>query len=219
MQQEIDLMRNYPRTKRNLEARGAEKTETDRALARKFGKEFFDGDRRNGYGGFHYNARFWTPVVPDLKKHFNLTADSRVLDIGCAKGFMMYDLMQFIPGITVRGIDISAYAIENAKEEVKDFVSVADARELPFEDNSFDCAISITTIHNLDYEGCVQALSEMERVSPGKGFITVDAYENEEEKRRMDAWNLTAKTVLHHDEWRELFDKAGYKGDYFWFTP
>jgi ubiquinone/menaquinone biosynthesis C-methylase UbiE len=127
--------------------------------------------------------------------------------------------MQFIPGITVRGIDISAYAIENAKEEVKDFVSVADARELPFEDNSFDCAISITTIHNLDYEGCVQALSEMERVSPGKGFITVDAYENEEEKRRMDAWNLTAKTVLHHDEWRELFDKAGYKGDYFWFTP
>ena len=90
---------------------------------------------------------------------------------------------------------------------------------MPFEDNSFDVVISVTTIHNLDYEGCIRSLKEIERVSKKGAFITVDAYRDEEEKRRMYAWNLTAKTILHVDEWRELFDKAGYTGNYYWFMP
>lgn len=217
--QEIDLMINYPRTKRNVDERGAEKTEADRALARQFGKEFFDGDRRNGYGGFNYMARFWQPVIPTFQAHWNLKAGDSVLDVGCAKGFMLYDFQQLIPGIQVAGCDVSQYAIENAKEEVKPFLKVADARELPYENKSFDVVISITTIHNLDYDDCIQALKEIERVSRRGSFITVDAYRNDEEKRRMNAWNLTAKTVLHVDEWREMFAKAGYTGDYHWFMP
>lgn len=219
MGQEIDLMINYPRTKRNVDARGMEKTEEHRRIARQFGKDFFDGDREVGYGGFHYNARFWEPVVPTFQQHWDLKARDTILDVGCAKGFMLYDMQRLIPGLDVRGVDISEYAVENAYPLVKDFLSVASCDDLPFEDNSFDVVISITTVHNMDYDGCIKTLKEIERVSCRGSFITVDAYHNDDERRRMEAWNLTAKTVLHVDEWRELFDKAGYTGDYYWFIP
>ena len=119
----------------------------------------------------------------------------------------------------VQGIDVSKYAIENCMPSVKDFVQVADARELPFEDNSFDLVISVTTVHNFDREECIQALQEIERVSKKNAFITVDAYRNDLEKEAMHAWNLTAKTILHVDEWKKLFEEAGYSSDYFWFMP
>lgn len=216
---EIDLLVNYPKTKRDLKARAESKTEEDRAIARKFGQDFFDGDRKHGYGGFSYMGRFWQPVIPTFQEYFGLDEKSRVLDVGCAKGFMLYDMTQLIPGITVRGIDVSEYAIQNAKDEVKEFLSIADARSLPFEDNSFDVVISINTIHNLEKEECAKALQEIERVSRGKSFITVDAYRNDEEKEAMFAWNLTAKTIMSVDEWKKFFDEVGYSGDYYWFIP
>lgn len=219
MGQEIDLMVNYPRSKRNVDERGATKTEADRALARKFGKEFFDGDRSHGYGGFNYHPRFWQPVIPTFQNHWGLTGQSSVLDVGCAKGFMLHDLAELIPGITVKGVDVSRYAIENAIEDMKPHVQVANATHLPFPDKSFDVVISVTTVHNLERTECIQALREIERVSRGHSFITVDAYHDEAERDRMHAWNLTAKTVLHVDEWRELFREAGYTGDYYWFIP
>ena len=219
MGQEINLMQNYPRTKRDIKQRGTEKTNKDRELARKFEKDFFDGDRRNGYGGFNYNPRFWQPVVPEFQNYYNLSNMSSILDVGCAKGFMLHDFAEIIPGIKVQGIDISNYAIENSMESVKNKLQVADARELPFKDDSFDLVISITTIHNFDRVDCMAALKEISRVSKGNAFITVDAYHNEEEKEAMLAWNLTAKTILHVDEWKELFLEAGYSSDYYWFMP
>ncbi|MDR3425555.1 MAG: class I SAM-dependent methyltransferase [Alphaproteobacteria bacterium] len=216
---EIDLMEKYPRTKRNVEARGEEKSPADRALARQFGKDFFDGDRRHGYGGFSYNARFWEPVIPTFQKHFGLTAQSSLLDIGCAKGFMLYDMMRLIPGIKLAGLDVSEYAIANAKEEVRPLLRVGDARQLPYEDKSFDVVISINTLHNLEKDEIVGALKEIERVKKRGSFITVDAYRNDEEKRRMEAWNLTAKTMMAVEEWKIFFDKAGYTGDFYWFIP
>lgn len=219
MGQEIDLMANYPRPKRNVEERGATKTDADRALARKFGEEFFDGDRTHGYGGFNYQPRFWQPVIPTFKAHWELTSDSSVLDVGCAKGFMMHDFAELIPGITVKGIDVSEYAVKNSIEDMRPHVDVADAKSLPYEDKSFDYVISVTTIHNLERAELVQSLREIERVARLGSFITVDAYRNDEEKERMLAWNLTAKTVLHVDEWKELFKEAGYSGDYHWFMP
>lgn len=219
MGKEIDLLINYPKTKRDVKERGSEKTEADRALARQFGKDFFDGDRKNGYGGFSYIPRFWQPVIPTFEEYFGLRAGSSVLDVGCAKGFMLHDLAELIPGIEVQGIDVSAYAIEHVIEDMKRFVQVADARDLPFADNSFDAVVSVNTVHNLEREECGAALREIERVSRGKSFITVDAFRNEEEKQAMHAWNLTAKTIMHVDEWKSFFQQVGYTGDYFWFIP
>ena len=158
-------------------------------------------------------------MIPMLQAHFGLDRASRVLDVGCAKGFMLYDLEQLIPKITVRGVDISQYAIANAIDDMKPFVSEADARALPFEDESFDVVISINTIHNLDRNDCAEALREIERVSRRGSYITVDAYRSDEEKERMFAWNLTAQTIMHVDEWKAFFDEVGYSGDYFWFVP
>ncbi len=219
MGQEIDLLVNYPKTKRDVKDRSAQKTPEDRALARQFGRDFFDGDRRNGYGGYNYNPRFWQPVIPSFQKHFGLTASSSLLDVGCGKGFMLHDMAQIIPGIKLKGLDISSYAIANAMENMKPYVIVGDAKKLPFPDKSFDVVISINTIHNLDRKECGKALQEIERTSRGRSFITVDAYRNDEEKELMEAWNLTAQTIMHVDEWKDFFAKVGYTGDYFWFIP
>lgn len=219
MGQEIDLLVNYPRTKRDVKQRGAEKTEQDRAIARQFEEAFFDGDRRHGYGGFSYHSRFWHPVVPTFQKYYQLDGESTLLDVGCAKGFMLNDFQELIPGINVAGVDVSKYAIEHSMDAVASKVQVADARELPFEDNSFDLVISINTIHNLEREDLICALKEIDRVSRKHAFITVDAYRNEEEKEAMFAWNLTAKTILSVSEWIALFKEAGYTGDYYWFVP
>jgi ubiquinone/menaquinone biosynthesis C-methylase UbiE len=132
---------------------------------------------------------------------------------------MLHDFAALIPGIVVKGIDISEYAVKNAIEDMRPHVQVADAKCLPFADKSFDIVIAVTTIHNLERDELIQSLREIERVSRRGSFITVDAYRNDEEKERMFAWNLTAKTILHVDEWKELFKEAGYTGDYYWFMP
>lgn len=216
---EIDLLRNYPKTKRDLTKRLQEKSDHDRELARKFSKEFFDGDRSHGYGGFEYNSRYWENVVPSFKNYYKLNKNSKVLDIGCAKGFMLYDLQRLIPGVEIRGVDISEYAVKNSKEEVRDYLQVANAMHLPFEDNSFDLVISITTLHNLNKEDMKTALKEIMRVTKKDAFITLDAYRDDEEKKAMEAWNLTALTMMHTDEWKKFFKECGYSGDYYWFIP
>jgi|TARA_B100001971_G_scaffold208992_1_gene231761 SAM-dependent methyltransferase len=219
MGKEIDLLVNYPKAKRNVQERSDSKTEEDRAIARRFEKEFFDGDRKHGYGGYSYNPRFWQPVIPTFQKYFRLDSSSSVLDVGCGKGFMMHDLAEIIPGIMVKGVDVSEYAIQNTIDDMKQHVKVADAISLPFDDNSFQVVISINTIHNLDKDNCALALQEIERVSCGESFITVDAYRNEEEKELMYAWNLTAKTIMSVDEWKAFFKEVKYNGDYYWFMP
>jgi len=219
MGREINLMRKYPYTKRDISGRLESKTLKDKLIAMKFGKEFFDGARSHGYGGFSYDSRYWSNVVLDFKEHWNLESGNLLLDIGCAKGFMLYDFKMLLPKLLVFGIDISQYAIDNAKDEVREFCQVANANLLPFDDNSVDFSISITTLHNLDEKDLIKALLEIERVSKKGSFITLDAYRNDEERERMEAWNLTAKTVMHVDSWKEFFQDVGYTGDYYWFIP
>ena len=219
MIKEINLLKKYPKTKRDLSKRGNEKTEEDRIIARRFDKEFFDGDRKNGYGGYYYNSKFWTEVVKDLNNFYKLKNGSKILDIGCGKGFMLFDFMKLNPNFVLEGIDISDYAITNAVPEVKKILKVGDAKSLPYEDNSFDLVISINTTHNLEINQCKKALSEMERVSRKDKYLIVDAYSNEIEKDRIFAWNLTAKTILSTNEWISLFEEAGYTGHYYWFEP
>jgi ubiquinone/menaquinone biosynthesis C-methylase UbiE len=219
MGRSINLLRNYPKSKRDLKKRLNNKSEKVRKIARKFGKDFFDGDRSFGYGGFSYNKKYWSNVIKDFKKFYKLSSTSKVLDVGCAKGFMLFDFRKKIKGITIRGVDISSYAINNSKQGVKKYLKVANAKKLPFRDNEFDLVISINTIHNLNKKDCAVALKEIERVSKKNSFITVDAYSNIKEKKRMFAWNLTAKTILSKKQWINFFKKNNYTGDYYWFVP
>jgi ubiquinone/menaquinone biosynthesis C-methylase UbiE len=159
------------------------------------------------------------PVIPTFKQYWNLTEKSIILDVGCAKGFMIHDLAESIQGITVRGIDISQYAIDNVIEDMRPNVQVSNAISLPFESDFFDVVISINTIHNLEQDECAVALQEIQRVSKKHSFITVDAYRNEDEKKRMYDWNLTAKTIMSTDDWVNFFREVGYTGDYYWFIP
>jgi SAM-dependent methyltransferase len=216
---EIDLLRMYPRASRNLDERLASKTEEIREIARRFDRDFFDGDRKHGYGGFSYNPKYWEPVIPDFVKHFGPLDGKSILDVGCAKGFMLYDIKRLMPSAEVTGIDISKYAIENSMPEVRSNLVVGNANSLPFASNAFDLVISINTVHNLELKECKEAIQEISRVSKGAAFLTVDAFSTEEERERMMAWNLTAKTILSVDDWKTLFQEIGYEGDFFWFIP
>ncbi len=215
----INLLRNYPKSKRNLNSRQKKKTKKIQSIARKFGKEYFDGKRDFGYGGFYYNKKYWSNVVRDLKKRYKLTNNSKILDVGCAKGFFIYDLKKILPKAEIRGIDISKYAIKNCKKGVEKFLSIGNAKQLSFRDNYFDLVISINTIHNLNKTDCSKALKEIHRVTKKNAFITVDAFNNLKEKKRMFAWNLTAKTIMSEKDWINFFKKNNYHYDYYWFKP
>ena len=214
---EINLMDMYPKSKRPIEERGKLITEEHRRVARRFDKDFFDGDRLYGYGGYSYHPRFWQQTVKRFRDHYNLAGDASLLDVGCAKGFMLKDFKDLMPKLVMEGIDVSPYAIENGHPDVKNYLQVADAKDLPYEDDAFDLVICINTVHNLVLDECKQALREIQRVSKRHAFVMVDAWRNEEEKERMLKWNLTALTYMHVDDWKKLFQEVGYTGDYYWF--
>ena len=211
---EINLLAKYPRAKRNLVARKLGQAES-RLISRQFGREYFDGTREQGYGGYRYDGR-WLPIARDIAAHFRLKAGDRVLDIGCAKGFLMRDLMAVVPGLEAWGLEISQYAIENCHGDARGRIVRGTAQTLPFADGSFAAALCINTIHNLAPDACVEAVREIERVAPGRGYIQVDAYRNEEERDIFLDWVLTADTFGNPEMWQGLFQRAGYSGDYYW---
>jgi len=177
-----------------------------------YGADYWDGDRRYGYGGFSYDGR-WKPVAERMAEHYGLTPQSRILDVGCGKGFLLYEFTQILPGIEVVGLDRSPYAIENSKEEIRPLITQGDATELPWEDDSFDLVYSLMTLHNLLNWELEQALMEMERVSRGGKYFTAESYRNEQEKVNLLYWQLTCRAFHTPEEWAWLAKQAGYTGD------
>jgi SAM-dependent methyltransferase len=217
MGREINLLKHYPTCRRPIEQRARMVTEEHRRLARKFGKEYFDGDRLSGYGGYHYHPRFWRETARYFRDYYRLSGNASILDVGCAKGFLLHDFKELLPDARVAGLDISEYAIENASASIKPFLQVGNATALPFGDGEFDLVISINTIHNLDLTGCKTALREVQRVSRAHSFIVVDAWRTEAERLLLEQWILTCKTYLQVEDWKRLFAEVGYSGDYDWF--
>jgi ubiquinone/menaquinone biosynthesis C-methylase UbiE len=181
-------------------------------ISKKFGKDYWDGDRKYGYGGYQYDGR-WKIVAQDLAKHYQLTSESKILDLGCGKGFLLYEFTKILPGIKVRGLDISEYAIENAKEEVKPSLSVSNILELPFETEEFDLVFSINVLHNLYIHDLWKAVKEIARVGNNK-YIVVDSYRNEEERANLMYWQLTCECFYTPEEWEWIFTQCHYDGDF-----
>ena len=215
MGREIDLLRSLPKTKRNIEKRAEEKDERVVAISRQFGYEYWDGDRKYGYGGYRYDGR-WRSVARDMIQHFGLKAGMRVLDVGCGKGFLVKDLMLECPGLEGFGLDVSRYALMNCEKEVVGRLHLGDAVSLPFPDGSFDCVISLNTIHNLARADVVIAMREIQRLSGGRAFVQVDSYRTPEEREIAVSWIITARFHDYPEGWLKAYAEAGYTGDYYW---
>lgn len=182
-------------------------------IAKRYDKEYWDGDRKFGFGGYRYDGR-WRAVAQQIADHYGLKPGDRILDVGCGKAFLLYEFTQVVPGVEVAGIDISQYAIENAKEEVRPYLQVADAKKLPFDDKSFDLVYSINTLHNLFCYDMVDAVREMERVGRRDKYLVVESYLTEEQKVNLMYWVLTGECFFNDSEWEWFYKLAGYTGDH-----
>lgn len=210
------LSANHKSTKRDYLAR-VNDTEYPKAkaaaLAKTWGYDYWDGDRRINYGGYKYMEGRWEKVAKPMIEHYGLKKGDRILDVGAGKGFLLYDFTKLLPGLEVYGVDVSEYAIENSKEEIKDRLQVANATSLPFEDNYFDLVISLNTLHNLHCYDLDKSIREIERVGKQK-YICVESYRTEEEKANLLYWQVTCEAFNTPEEWQWWFDHCGYTGDH-----
>lgn len=213
---EINLLKRYPSGKRSIERRASSKTDEHIRISRQYGQEYFDGSREFGYGGYRYDGR-WVAIAEDMLAHWGLKPGMRVLDVGCAKGFLVKDFMKACPGLEAFGLDISEYAMMHCEPEVVGRLHLGNMKKLPFPDDSFDAVVCINTAHNLERAECIQAIREIERVArDGKAYIQVDSYRTSEEREIFLDWVLTAYTHDYPEGWKQIFTEAGYTGDYYW---
>lgn len=212
---EIDLVSTLHKgTKRDYVGRVTEFPKAEAAkVAKQFGKDYWDGDRKYGYGGYRYDGR-WRPIAERIARQYGLARGQRVLDVGCGKAHLLYELTQAVPGLEVAGIDVSQYGLADAKEEVRPFLKLANATSLPFDDKSFDLVISLATLHNLYLYDLEKALREIERVGRKHKYIMMESYRTEEEKANLLYWQLTCESFFTPQEWEWVFARFGYTGDW-----
>lgn len=213
--QELNFLEAYQKkTTRDYVGRvtGADKAECAE-IAKQWGRDYWDGDRNHGYGGYRYDGR-WKAIAQDIATHYGLKAGDKILDIGCGKAFLLYEFTQVVPGMEVAGIDISQYGIENAKEEVRPFLKIGNCVKLPWPDQHFDFVYSINTFHNLKIDELKQAVQEMQRVGKDKKWLCVEGFRNEREKVNLLYWQLTCESFFRPEGWVFLYKEWGYDGDY-----
>ena len=211
----IDFWKYYPVSNRkNISSLRVKVSNKLRKKLQKFPKEYFDGKRAHGYGGYYYNPKFFRKIVKAMIRHYKLNNKSKILDIGCAKGFMMYEFKKALPACEVRGIDISRYCKLRAMKKIKKYIKVGTCEKLPYKNKYFDFVVSISTIHNVNKSGIERSLREIIRVSKKNSFIRVKGYSNLREKKEIDDWNIVAKSNLSEKNWIKIFIKTGYTGDY-----
>lgn len=207
------LATNHSLTKRDYVGRVVEH---DKAVCAEtallWSKDYWDGDRRYGYGGYKYDGR-WRAIAEEMAAQYDLEAGHRILDVGCGKGYLLYEFTQVVPGISVVGIDISNYGIAAAKAEIKDYLHVGDCAELPFYNKEFDLVYSLNTYHNLSIARLDQAVREMIRVAKKNKYICVESYRDQREKVNLLYWQLTCHTFFSPDDWEWFLARCGYDGD------
>jgi SAM-dependent methyltransferase len=182
--------------------------------AKKWDFDYWDGDRRINYGGYKYMPGRWEKVAKAMADHYGIKPGDKILDVGCGKGFLLYDFTLVVPGVEVYGIDVSQYAVDNAKEEVRDRLTVGNATKLPWPDHHFDLVYSLNTLHNLHCYDLDPALREIERVGKKNKYICVESYRNEVEKANLLYWQVTCEAFNTPEEWAWWFKQTGYAGDH-----
>lgn len=203
----------HKKTTRNYIGRMQDEKVACMKIAKKYGKDYWDGDRRYGYGGYKYDGR-WSEVAKNLVDTYRLPVDAKILDVGCGKAYLLYELKKLLPDATITGFDISEHGINDAKSEIKKNLFIHRAQDsYPFKDKEFDLVISITTLHNLKIQDLKNALNEIERVGKNK-YVAVESYRNEEELFNLQCWALTCEAFFSPDEWTWLYNYFGYTGDY-----
>jgi len=212
---EVNLLKSLPQVKRNIQSRNELRDQSVISVAKQYGREYFDGERKFGYGGYRYDGR-WLPVAQDIIDFYNLKPGMRVLDIGCAKGFLVKDLIVKCPGLEVFGLDVSEYAIRNCEPEIIGRLHLGSAETLPCPDKSFDLVISLNTIHNFSRDNAIKVLKEITRISKKNAFVQVDSYFTNEQKNIFESWVLTAEFHDFPEGWKQVFAESDYQGDYFW---
>ncbi len=206
--------RLHSSTKRDYLARMNDDKVACMEKSREYGYDYWDGSRRFGYGGYKYLPGRWKPVAEDLIRTYALKAGSRVLDVGCGKGFLLYEMQLLEPGLEITGIDVSSYALENRHPDLKGRFLQHNAKDpLPFQNKEFDLAISLATFHNLRLFELKTAVSEFARVAR-QGYLMVESYRNARELFNLECWALSAYTLLDHEDWPWLLREFGYDGDY-----
>jgi len=204
----------HQQTKRDYLSRMVDDKVECMKIAKQYGADYWDGDRRFGYGGYRYMPGRWKPVAEALIRTYNLGPGSKVLDVGCGKGFLLHEMLLLEPELQVRGFDISAYGIECADDLVKPHLFLHQAQAIyPFADREFDLVISLGTLHNLRLFDLKTALAEIERVGR-YAYVMVESYRNEQEMFNLECWALTAESLFDTEEWGWLYAQLGYSGDY-----
>ena len=211
---EIDFIeKHHKSTKRNYLERVNKVNKAESAIkAKKWDFDYWDGSRDINYGGYHYDGR-WKSIAEKMIKFYNLKDNSKILDVGCGKGFLLYEFSLLLKNCEVKGLDISQYAIDNAKTEVKNALIKGNANELPFENNYFDLVISLNTLHNLYCFDLYKSLLEIQRVARNK-YICVESYRDEYEKMNLLYWQVTCESFFTPGEWKWWFEQTKYTGDY-----
>lgn len=201
-------------TKRDYLGRMTDDKVTCMMKAKEYEFDYWDGDRRFGYGGYRFIEGRWKPVAQALIDIYGLTNESSVLDVGCGKAFLLYEMKKLLPGLKVSGFDISKHGLAEAKEEVRPYLFNYRAQDpYPFGDKSFDLVISLGCFHNLRVFELQTALREVERVGKNK-YVMLEGYRNELELFNLECWALTAESLFHTSEWIWLYEHFGYTGDY-----
>ena len=215
MEQLLNLITSlHTSTKRDFLARMNDDKVTCMVKAREFESDYWDGDRRYGYGGYRYMPGRWTAMAEKIARIYQLRAGSKVLDVGCGKAFLLYELTRVVPGLVVCGCDVSAHALATATEEMKPFLIHQRAQDpLPFADQEFDLVLSLNTLHNLRLPELAVALPEIQRVAR-QGYIVVESYRNPQELFNLQCWALTAEAFFDPETWVWIFKRFGYRGDF-----
>jgi len=215
MGQFVDIMTSrHKNTNRDYVARMVNDKVHCMIVSKQYGVDYWDGDRKYGYGGYRYMEGYWTPVAQAFIDRYNLDCNSKILDVGCGKGFLLYEFTQLLPGITVAGIDISVAGLNDSKEEIRPYLTEHKAQDpYEWEDGYYDLVISMASLHNLRVFELKKAVQEISRVSKNQ-YIMVESYRNEAELFNVQCWSLTCESFFDKEEWEWLLQEWGYTGDH-----